>query len=124
MKRILLALVIPWWLVGAPFPALAQLPELMAAFRQYEALEALNKYAEAEPFAQKALELGKDEFGTDHPTYADLVYNLAGLYESQDRYSEAEPLHKRAQAIYEKALGPDHPHVAASLASELDDVVR
>lgn len=54
---------------------------------------------EAEPFARKALELGKAEFGTDHPTHADLVYNLAGPYESQGRYSEAEPLHERALAI-------------------------
>ncbi len=115
MKRILLALVIPWSLVGAPLPAVAQSPELMAAFRQYEALEALGKYAEAEPFARKALELGEAEFGTDHTTYANLLNNLSRLYESQGRYAEAEPFSKRSLAIREKALGPDHPDIGQSL---------
>ncbi len=115
MKRILLALVIPWSFVGAPLPAVAQSPELMAAYRQYQALEALGKYAEAEPFARQALELGEAEFGTDHTTYATLLNNLALLYDSQGRYGEAEPLYKRVLAIDEKTLGPDHPDVATSL---------
>ncbi len=79
MKRILLALVIPWSLVGAPLPAVAQSSELMAAYRQYEALKAQGKYAEAEPFARNALELGEAEFGTDHTTYANLLNNLSRL---------------------------------------------
>ncbi len=115
MKRILLALVIPWSLVGAPLPAVAQSPELMAAYRQYEALEALGKVAEAEPFARKALELGEAEFGTDHPRVATSLNSLAALYYAQGRYGEAEPLHKRSLAIKEKALGPDHLDVAKSL---------
>ncbi len=70
MKRILLALVIPWSLVGAPLPAVAQSPELMAAYRQYEALKAQGKYAEAEPFARKALELPDRLCGTENPSEA------------------------------------------------------
>ncbi len=67
MKRILLALVIPWSLVGAPLPAVAQSSELMAAYRQYKELKALGKYAEAEPFARNALELPDRLCGTENP---------------------------------------------------------
>ena len=40
MKRIALTLVLLWPLVGAPLPAFALSPELMAAFRQYQTLNA------------------------------------------------------------------------------------
>ena len=102
-------------LVGATFPALAQSPDLMAAYRQYKALKAQGKYAEAEPFARKALELGKDEFGPNHQSCATLLNNLAELYRAQGRYGEAEPLYKRSLAIDEITLSPDHPDVATSL---------
>ncbi len=115
MKRFLLALVLPWLLVGAPLAAFAQSPELTSAHQQYKALKAQGKYAEAEPFARKAVELGEAEFGPDHSTYATYLNNLAELYRAQGRYAEAEPLYKRALAIREKALGPEHPGVAASL---------
>ncbi|MEE1562110.1 MAG: tetratricopeptide repeat protein, partial [Alphaproteobacteria bacterium] len=59
-----------------PLAALAQSPELKSAVRQYEALEAQGKYAEAEPFARKAVELGEAEFGPDHSTYATYLNNL------------------------------------------------
>lgn len=52
----------------------------MAAFRQYQALQARGEYAEAETFARKALELGDDEFGRDNPNYAILLTKLAALY--------------------------------------------
>ncbi len=115
MKRILFALAILWSLVGAPFPAIAQSPELEAAYWQYEALNAQGKFAEAEAFARKAVELSEAEFGAHHPSYAVMVYNLAELYRSQGRTGEAEPLHIRALAIREKSLGPEHPNVAQSL---------
>jgi tetratricopeptide (TPR) repeat protein len=114
MKRIALALLLLWPLAGALLPALAQSPELMAAFRQYQSLNAQGKYAEAEAFARTALELGEDELGPNHQTYALLLDNLPGLHQAQGRYGEAEPLYKRSLAILKKALGPDHPHVATS----------
>ncbi len=55
MKRIALTLLLLWPLVGAPPLALAQSPELMAAFNRYKTLEAQGEYAEAEPFARKGL---------------------------------------------------------------------
>ena len=53
--------------------------------------------------------------GEEHPDYATLLNNLAGLYESQGKYEKAEPLHQRSLEIREKALGPDHPSVGTSL---------
>ena len=105
MIHVLLALAILWSLFGAPLPALAQSPELMAAYRQYKALKAQGKYAEAEPFARKALALGKNELGPDHETYALLLNHVALLYKSQGRYGAAEPLYKRSLAIREKPWG-------------------
>ena len=89
----------------------------MAVFLQHQALYARGKYAEAEPFARKALELDEAEFGTDHETYATQLNNLALLYRAQGRYGETEPLSKRALAIFEKVLGPDQPFVGQSLHS-------
>jgi CHAT domain-containing protein len=93
----------------------AQSDKLMQAFRQYQELNKQGRYKEAEPFAQRALELGKQELGPEHRSTAALLSNLALLYDTQGRYADAEPLHKRSLAIWEKALGPDHPDVARSL---------
>ncbi len=51
-----------------PGLALAQSAALMDAYNRYKALYEQGRYAEAEPFAQKALELGQREFGPDHRT--------------------------------------------------------
>ncbi len=98
-----------------PGTAAAQSDALMQAFQQYQALEKQGRYAEAERFARKALELGEQEFGPEHPTTATLLNNLAALYHAQGRYADAEPLFKRALAIDEKALGPDHFGLATDL---------
>ncbi len=99
----------------SPGFALAQSAALMDAYNRYKALDAQGRYAEAEPFARKALELSRKEFGPDHPHTGALLNNLALLYQAQGRYAEAEPFQKSALAIMEKALGPEHPHVATSL---------
>ncbi len=98
-----------------PGLALAQSAALMEAFNQYKALYAQGRYGEAERFARKAVELGKREFGPDHPNTGAFLNNLAVLYQAQGRYAEAEPLYKRALAIWVKALGPEHPNAAANL---------
>ncbi len=65
-----------------PGLALAQSTALMEAFRQNKTLNAQGRYAEAERFARKALELSKKEFGPADPTTAALVNNLAALYQA------------------------------------------
>ncbi len=107
-----LAVAIALW---PALPTRALSPELMDAYRQYQALNQQGDYAAAIPFAEKALRLGEGEFGPNRETTALLLSNLAKLYHAQGRYSDAEPLFKQALAILVKTLGPEHPNVAQSL---------
>ena len=94
---------------------MAQSREFIEADKQVKALYAQGRYAEAEPFARRALELAERDFGASHPTTAKMLNNLALLYKVQGRYAEAQPLYKRSLAIREKALGSEHPDVATNL---------
>ena len=96
-------------------PTRALSPELMDAYRQYQALNQQGDYAAAIPFAEKALRLGEGEFGPNRETTALLLNNLAELYHAEGRYGDAAPLFKRALPIMVKTLGPEHPDVARSL---------
>ena len=98
-----------------PGKSYGQSSELPDAFNRYRELYEQGRYQEALPFAEKALRLGKAEFGPDHPNTATFLNNLAALYQAQGRYADAEPLYQRALAINEKALGPWDPHVTTAL---------
>ena len=74
-----------------------------------------GKYAEAEPFYQRALAIREKVLGPNHPSVATSLNNLALLYYDRGNYAEAEPLYQRALTIREKVLGPNHPDVAISL---------
>ncbi len=82
-----------------PGNAGAQSDALLEQYNQVQALYQQGKYAEAIPFAQRALELGEEEFGPDAPTTGTLLDSLVGLYWKQGRNGEAEPLYKRSPAI-------------------------
>ncbi len=84
----------------------AQSEALMEAYRQGKALKEAGRYEQAIPLWRKALELGEQEFGPNHPTTATFISNLALLYRAQGRYEAAEPLYKRALTVWGKALGP------------------
>jgi tetratricopeptide (TPR) repeat protein len=75
----------------------------------------LAHYQQAEPLLRRALEIGERSFGTDHPTVALRLNNLAQLLAATNRTAEAEPLTRRALEIDERALGADHPAVAVDL---------
>ena len=106
-----------WLLVGllglglwlTPGATYGQSRELIDAFNRTVTLSGQGRYQEALPFARKAVRLGEQEFGANHPTFAIFLSNLAVLYGEQGRYAEAEPLLERALAIAEKALGPEQP---------------
>ena len=72
-------------------------------------------YGEAEPLYCRALELGQQLLGDDHPDVATRLNNLALLYQTQGRYSEAEPLFLQAIDSGKRSLGEDHPDVATYL---------
>ncbi|CAN0517577.1 unnamed protein product, partial [Ectocarpus sp. 12 AP-2014] len=73
---------------------------------------AQGKYEEADPLYLRAIDIGENTLGLDHPALAARLNNRAGLLADQGKYIEAEPLYERAQAIQEKVLGPEHPDVA------------
>jgi tetratricopeptide (TPR) repeat protein len=66
-------------------------------------------YKEGIEKAQAALRLEEYIPPTD---LAQILNNLASLYDSLGRYEEAEPLYVRALGINEQQLGRDHPVVA------------
>jgi hypothetical protein len=47
--------------------------------------------------------------GSEHPSTATSLNNLAGLLQAQGDLAGARRLFERALAIREKALGPEHP---------------
>ena len=93
----------------------AQSAELMQHYRQYQVLKKAGKYRDAIPYAKRALELGKKEFGFKHETYALLLSDLAELYGEMENFLKAEKLYKRSLAIYEKKPGPNHTDLAICL---------
>ena len=114
MKKLAFLLVLIG-LYGWPVGLRAQSAALMEAYQQGEALYQARRYDEALPFWKKALELGLREYGSEHPSAANLLNNLALLYQAQGRYAEAEPIYERSLAVREKALGAEHPDVVESL---------
>jgi tetratricopeptide (TPR) repeat protein len=103
-RRFALILAILWLWPGSLY---AQSETLMEAFRQGQTLYEAGQYEQAIPLWRKALELGEQEFGPNHPTTAILINNLALLYFNQGRYAEAEPLYERALAARLRELLPD-----------------
>jgi tetratricopeptide (TPR) repeat protein len=78
-------------------------------------LQALARYAEAEPMFRRALTIDEASNGPHHPTVANRLNNLAELLRDTNRLSEAEPLYRCALTIDEASFGPDHPNVAVRL---------
>jgi tetratricopeptide (TPR) repeat protein/CHAT domain-containing protein len=111
--------VLAWALVaaiGTSGPGLAQSDdELDALNRQVVAFLKAEKFADAAPLAQRAIQSTKARHGEKDPRYATALNNLAYLYQAQGRHEEAEPLYRRSLAIREMALGRDHRDVGTAL---------
>ena len=88
----------------------------------------LNNYKKALPIYQRALEIYEQALGMQHPSVAETLNNLAGLYQQMGDYEKALPLYQkigdyenalplyqRALDIREKVLGPQHLDVAETL---------
>jgi tetratricopeptide (TPR) repeat protein len=78
-------------------------------------LREANRLDEAEALFRRALAIGENSMGPDHPTVATRLNNLAALLHDTNRLGDAEPLYRRALAIHEKTLGHDDPSVAHDL---------
>lgn len=74
-----------------------------------------GKYDEALKFGQQALELiGKVE-GEGSLSYANALFNLAGIYDTTAKYDDAANFYARSLAIYEKLSSPDSPTILRPL---------
>lgn len=89
--------------------------ELDGLEQQFAKLYGAGKYDEALPLTERAVTLGEEVLGPEHPKVAVSLNNLAELYRAKSNYERAESLLQRALAISEKALAAEHPTVAESL---------
>ncbi len=120
---LLLLLSLHWWAAagepvkpGRVVPEReVELQEARTLTRTVEELYAAGKYAEAVPYAERALEIRRKVLGEEHPDVAISMDNLAVLHKNLGRYSEAEPLYKRSLEIGKKVLGEEHPDVAITM---------
>lgn len=76
----------------------------------------LGQFTSAEKNLQKALELKKEFFGSDHPKVAQSLNNLAISLTRQSRFDEAAFLHRKALSIQIEHFGEEHPEVAHTLS--------
>jgi tetratricopeptide (TPR) repeat protein len=70
-----------------------------------------GNYSEAQDKYELALELQRQEFGSDHPYTAQSLTNLANLWRDQGRYQEAEGLYEEALACWKKLGNSDYPEL-------------
>jgi tetratricopeptide (TPR) repeat protein len=71
-----------------------------------------GKYTEAEPLFQRTLQIGEQQFGSEHTLVATALNGLALLCYHQGKYIEAEPLYQQALGIWKKLFGSEHPLVS------------
>lgn len=74
-----------------------------------------GRYAEAQPFCIRALQIREQVLGLEHPDVVQSLELLAGVYHKQGQYAEEEPLFQRIISYQKQTLGPRHPDVAKSL---------
>jgi tetratricopeptide (TPR) repeat protein/transcriptional regulator with XRE-family HTH domain len=72
-------------------------------------------YSLAEPLYQRALRIQEILGGTEYLPAAQVLGDLACLYQTQGRYEQAEALFQRVLHIRERQLGTEHVLVALSL---------
>jgi hypothetical protein len=83
--------------------------------QQVRQLYEREKYQEAIPIAERAVEVAKRAFGLEQPETASELDNLGFLFQKIGEYAKAEPLSQEALRIRQKVLGPEHPDTATSL---------
>ena len=84
VRRTILCLAAAFlWATHDPGMASGQSSELLEAYDSYNTLDQQGRYSEAEPYAKEALRLATEEFGPNDSTTADLLNNLALLYQAQ-----------------------------------------
>ena len=76
-----------------PASSFGQSTELVEAQKQFDQLLEQGLYRKALPIAEKALELGEQEFGKSDPYISILLEKLAAVHEAEMRYDKAQFLY-------------------------------
>ncbi|XP_056594291.1 nephrocystin-3 isoform X2 [Triplophysa dalaica] len=91
---------------------LANLYETLGRF-----LKDLGLLSQAVAPLQRSLEICETALDPDHPSVAQSLHQLAGVYVQWRKFGNAEQLYKQALEICENAYGPEHSTVARELDS-------
>uniref|UniRef100_A0A8C1XUU4 Nephrocystin-3 n=1 Tax=Cyprinus carpio TaxID=7962 RepID=A0A8C1XUU4_CYPCA len=91
---------------------LADLYETLGRF-----LKDLGLLSQAVAPLQRSLEIRETALDPDHPSVAQSLHQLAGVYVHWRKFGNAEQLYKQAMEICENAYGPEHSTVARELDS-------
>lgn len=74
-----------------------------------------SQYIEAEALYRRAMHLGEQTLGADHPQVGEILYGLASLQRKRGQYAEVEALYVRALRLREQALEVGHPQISEAL---------
>ncbi|XP_016134058.1 nephrocystin-3-like [Sinocyclocheilus grahami] len=80
-------------------------------------LKDLGLLSQAVAPLQRSLEIRETALDPDHPSVAQSLHQLAGVYVHWRKFGNAEQLYKQAMEICENAYGPEHSTVARELDS-------
>jgi WD40 repeat protein len=83
--------------------------------RQSEELGDQEKYDEALPLAEQALQIRKKLLGNEHWLTSKSLIDLGWLYREKGDYAKAETLYQQGLTIHKRVLGEDHPWYGAAL---------
>ncbi len=73
------------------------------------------KYAEAEHYVRRALEINRRFLGEDHPQIITNTHNLATMLVQQGKFDQAIVLHEQNLERRRRVQGEDHPRLANTL---------
>ena len=94
-------------------------PEVEADLREAlgQVYRDLGEFSAAALMHERALQLRREFFGSEHAAVANSLHELGDIRARQGRFDEAETLLREALSLREKLFGPEHAATAASRAA-------
>jgi tetratricopeptide (TPR) repeat protein len=74
-------------------------------------LQHMDRFAEAEPYMKRAVEIRRRLLPPDHPLLVASIFNLAWIYYEWERHEQALPFWRESIVQREKRYGADHNRV-------------
>ncbi len=102
-------------LLFAPTAALAQSPDLLRAYQNFETAKAANRVADALRSGDDAVRL--TQASGDEPSLIELLRNLGDYAAQAGEDQPAAGYYQRALGLQESALGPEHPDLVPVLTA-------